>query len=147
MFNFELGEIMESNLKVSIIIPFQKENDYLIETIYHIDKLNYKNIEVMLLPDFDITQKFIDTNLKDISFEYQIIPTDAVSPAIKRDIGADKCTGEILAFIDDDAYPAKDWLNKALPHFNSKFKIRETPQERGPNSKFKITTISSYIYR
>jgi len=107
-------------LKVSIIIPFQKENDYLVETIYHIDKLNYKKIEVILLPDFDIESKFIKENLENIYFEYQIITTGPVSPAIKRDIGADKCIGEILAFIDDDAYPATDWLDELLVHFKDK---------------------------
>jgi cellulose synthase/poly-beta-1,6-N-acetylglucosamine synthase-like glycosyltransferase len=106
-----------NNLKVSIIIPFQKENDYLVETIQYINKLNYKNIEVILLPDLNIDNEFIKNNLKNIKFEYQVVTTEAVSPAIKRDIGADKCNGEILAFIDDDAYPSKDWLDKLLAHF------------------------------
>jgi GT2 family glycosyltransferase len=108
------------NFKVSIIIPFQKENDYLTETIYNIDKLNYKNIEVLLLPDFGIEDIFIVKYLSNINFEYKIVSTDAVSPAIKRDIGASKCTGNILAFIDDDAYPKSDWLDNLLVHFEDK---------------------------
>jgi len=53
------------------------------------------------------------------SYDYplRIIPTGAVSPAIKRDRGAEVSNGNYLAFIDDDAYPAPDWLTKVLPHF------------------------------
>jgi hypothetical protein len=36
------------------------------------------------------------------------------SPAVKRDAGGKEARGEILAFIDDDAYPRADWLDAAL---------------------------------
>jgi hypothetical protein len=39
------------------------------------------------------------------------------SPAEKRDAASDIAQGEILAFIDDDAFPARDWLNRALARF------------------------------
>ena len=47
----------------------------------------------------------------------RIIPTGPVSPAQKRDIAVGQAKGEILAFIDDDAYPAKDWLKNAMDNF------------------------------
>ncbi len=47
----------------------------------------------------------------------KIIPTGEVGPAQKRDIALSHTKGEILAFIDDDAYPRKDWLKNALLHF------------------------------
>ncbi len=46
-----------------------------------------------------------------------IIPTGPVGPPLKRDIGAKKAKGEIIAFIDDDAYPRKDWLINAVKNF------------------------------
>ena len=95
-------------------------------SVGYIDKLNYKNIEVILLPDFSVSKEFAENNFKDTNLECHIIPTGAVSPAIKRDMGAEKCSGDILAFIDDDAYPAKDWLDKVMPHFNSRFKIQHS---------------------
>jgi len=36
---------------------------------------------------------------------------------VKRNLGIRKAKGGILAFIDSDAYPARDWLSKALPLF------------------------------
>ncbi len=46
-----------------------------------------------------------------------IFPTGHVCPADKRDLALKYAKGEILAFIDDDAYPAKDWLKCAIEDF------------------------------
>jgi glycosyltransferase involved in cell wall biosynthesis len=43
-------------------------------------------------------------------------PTDT-SPAEKRDAAMQHVRGEICAFLDDDAYPARDWLDRALERF------------------------------
>jgi len=48
-----------------------------------------------------------------------IVPTAKVNPAEKRDIGLKYAKGDILAFIDDDAYPAKDWLKNAAINFKN----------------------------
>jgi len=55
---------------------------------------------------------------KDLApYEIKIIPTGSVKPAKKRDIALKYAKGEILAFIDDDAYPAPDWLKNAIKNF------------------------------
>jgi glycosyltransferase involved in cell wall biosynthesis len=41
------------------------------------------------------------------------------SPAEKRDAAMPHVRGEICAFLDDDAYPASDWIDKALARFES----------------------------
>jgi len=76
----------------SIIIPIRKTNKYLKETISKIKKQTYKSFELLIIDD-------------KIS--------GAVSPAIKRNIGAKKAIGQYLAFLDDDSYPDKDWLKNA----------------------------------
>lgn len=45
------------------------------------------------------------------------IPTGPIKPADKRDLALTHAKGEILAFLDDDAYPLKDWLKNALVNF------------------------------
>ena len=40
------------------------------------------------------------------------------SPAEKRDYAFPHATGDVLAYIDDDAYPAPDWLETAARHFD-----------------------------
>src|SRR3954453_10669787 len=39
------------------------------------------------------------------------------SPAEKRDLAFEHAQGSILAFLDDDAYPASDWLERAAARF------------------------------
>lgn len=97
-------------IKFSIIIPFKEPTPYLYKCLDHIKKQSYENYEVILLPDKK--EFFLYSKVK-------IIPTGQVGPAEKRDIGAQKASGEILAFIDDDAYPDKNWLKNTLPHFNN----------------------------
>ena len=48
----------------------------------------------------------------------RIIPTGPVVPSRKRDMAVNYANGEILAFIDDDAYPRRDWLKNAIGNFS-----------------------------
>jgi cellulose synthase/poly-beta-1,6-N-acetylglucosamine synthase-like glycosyltransferase len=97
-------------VKFSIIIPFKEKNAYLDECMHYFAKQNYKDFEVILLPD--ISQKF---NYKGVKFKS--IVTGEVKPARKRNIGIENAKGDLLFFIDDDAYPEKDVLKNALKHF------------------------------
>ncbi|OGD66824.1 hypothetical protein A3F08_00395 [Candidatus Berkelbacteria bacterium RIFCSPHIGHO2_12_FULL_36_9] len=97
-------------MKISIIIPVIKINDYVRESIPEILKLK-ENIEIIILPNKKTDEKFVKT---------KIIPTKNPSPSNKRNLGVKKATGEIIAFLDDDAYPKPDWLKFALIHFADK---------------------------
>ena len=98
-------------LKFSIVIPLKELNNYLEESIPHIFNLDYPKdkYEIIILPNDK--PKYIPKYLRDPRIK--IISTGKVSPAIKRDIGAKAATCKILAFIDDDSYPRKDWLKVA----------------------------------
>lgn len=101
---------MKKTPTFSVIIPVKAVNNYLRkETIPKILEQTYQNFEIVILPDKKSFQKFPKT---------RIIPTFSQSgPAQKRDIGAQKSRGKILAFLDDDAYPSKDWLESSLRYF------------------------------
>jgi len=96
-------------VRVSIIIPFQKDNPYIRECVTHCLALDYLDFELILLPD----ETFASTDAR-----VRVIPTGLVGPAEKRDRAIELSTGEILAFIDDDAYPRPDWLKNAVPFFS-----------------------------
>lgn len=96
-------------MKVSIIVPFKEDNPYVRECVEHCLAVDYLDFEILLLPDieFSLHHQLI-----------RIIPTGPIGPAEKRDLAIDFSTGEILAFIDDDAYPRPDWLKNAVPLFS-----------------------------
>jgi GT2 family glycosyltransferase len=106
-------------MKTSIIIPVRAVNSYIHESLQYIARLQEKNYEVIILPDTMPAHGIEGA---------RIIPTGAVGPAAKRDLGARHATGEILAFLDDDAYPQSDWLDKALVYF----KVPEIAAVGGP---------------
>jgi cellulose synthase/poly-beta-1,6-N-acetylglucosamine synthase-like glycosyltransferase len=53
----------------------------------------------------------------DCRFPLTALPTGKVRPAEKRNIGIAHAKGEIVAFIDDDAYPDSRWLENAVKYF------------------------------
>jgi len=101
---------------VSIIIPIKKINEYINESIRHISGLDYDDFEVLILPD-DGDLSEISLSQEGLTGKVKVIPIGSLGPAEKRDMGAKQARGEILAFLDDDAYPRKDWLRNGVRHF------------------------------
>lgn len=81
---------------VSIVIPCPKRTWMLEECLQAIENQTYRNFEVIVLDD----EK-----------------TGKVRPAEKRNLGIREAKGEIVAFIDDDAYPEAHWLENAVKYF------------------------------
>ncbi len=104
---------------VSVIIPLLKLSDTLIEeSLPAFDQQTLKHFEVIMLPN---ESSSIDKELLRKYKFLRIIPTKNITrPALKRDIGAENAKGDILAFIDDDAYPQNGWLKNAVHIFNKK---------------------------
>ena len=102
--------------KVSIVIPVKELNNYLrLETIPAILKQSYKHFEIIIVPDKASRERFSRT---------RIIPSwPKTGPADKRDLGVQRAKGEIIAFLDDDSYPDKNWLKNALRVFGKDKKI------------------------
>ena len=98
------------NSKVSIMIPCREINGYARESIEHCLALDYPDFEILVLSDSE--PGFDHPHVK-------VFPTGIIGPAEKRDLAANHANGEILAFIDDDAYPAVHWLKEAVKHFTN----------------------------
>lgn len=98
------------NPKISIIIPCKNISEYTRQCIEACLELEYSNYEILVLPDTEAKMSFSNT---------KVVCTGSVGPSKKRNIGASQATGELLAFIDDDAFPDKIWLRKAVKYFNN----------------------------
>lgn len=105
--------------KISVIIPVKEIGAYSIdEGLPGLNRLDYPYFEVLLLPN---TASPRDIKLQKKYPWLRIIPTDDITrPAQKRNIGARASKGDIIAFIDDDAYPSPKWLKKAASLFQEK---------------------------
>jgi GT2 family glycosyltransferase len=77
---------------------------------------SYKDIEIIIVKDRSERLRLPkDKRIRLITF-----PGITTSPAVKRDFALKKIKGDICAFIDDDAYPASDWIEKAVKCFRNK---------------------------
>lgn len=114
----DLFEELKSDKLVSIIIPLKKINDYIKEETKYLLEQTYKNFEVVILPD-SFSEEEIDLDIFGDK-RIKIIETGVIPPALKRAKGVENSNGEILAFLDDDTYPEKDWLKNSLRAMETK---------------------------
>lgn len=132
-------------IKVSIIIPAYVTSRRFFDDLYKFNNLEYQNYEILIISD------------KKISIPREILRARVIythkkttGPAEKRDIGLKYSKGEILAFIDDDAYPDSKWLVKSSKWFSNPDIVAVggpgiTPEEDDWLSQLGGHIISSYL--
>ncbi|WP_423792394.1 glycosyltransferase [Methanocaldococcus indicus] len=126
--------------KVSIIIPCKNINKYAKDCIRKCKELNYPDFEIIVLPDYINNEDIVDD--KDV----KIIPTGKASPGKKRNIGVENSSGNIVAFIDDDAYPIKDWLKNAVKYLKDPKVAAVGGPGITPPEDSDMQKVSGYIY-
>ncbi|MFA4942604.1 MAG: glycosyltransferase [Patescibacteria group bacterium] len=89
-------------IKFSFIIPVKAINDYIREAVPKILAISRDDYEIIIYPDQ------IDPSFS--AFKTRQIATGHVGPASKRSLAIKDALGEILVFIDDDAYPENNFL-------------------------------------
>ena len=120
MKNPKMVKKISYNPVVSIIIPFhwglKKENfaRFLSDFKYFLN-LDYENYEIILVSDVKAKLPFKSSKIKLLK-----VPHKTASPSEKRDYALKFAKGQICAFIDDDAYPHKNWIKNAVKHFKNK---------------------------
>lgn len=99
--------------KISIVIPLYVISNKFFEDLEKFRDLKYPDYEILVVCD-----QRVEINIP----KARLIVTGlrTTGPAEKRDIALAKAKGDILAFIDDDAYPDKNWLTNAVVHFKDK---------------------------
>lgn len=107
---------MDKGLTASVIIPSYNSANTIEYTINHLlnQSADDQLIEIIVIDSSDdektkdIISRFINSKVRMITSGIRIMP------AIQRNIGAHNAKGDILCFIDSDAYPADDWIEKIL---------------------------------
>jgi glycosyltransferase involved in cell wall biosynthesis len=104
--------------RISVVLCTYNGNRTIAETLRHLEKLDYSNFEVIVVDDGS-TDGCAD-QVKEHGFRLIRIHNSGLGSA--RNTGLQAATGEIVAYIDDDAYPDRDWLKYlALTFLNSDF--------------------------
>jgi len=93
---------MTTMIKCSFVIPVKEINDYVRGLIPRILLLEGNSFEIIIYPDSATDEVWEKTRQ---------ITTGSVGPAQKRNLAIRDAKGEILVFIDDDAFPKDDFLD------------------------------------
>lgn len=132
--------------KFSIIICLYIVNKRFFDDLKKYLALKYKNFEIILVTEKKM--KLVKSSLPpDLPIRIVVSPKEKISLGEKRDIGIRAAKGEIVAFIDDDAYPDPNWLTNALKVFESNKEITAVggPNITAPDDPF-WAKIGGYIY-
>ncbi|OLD02516.1 MAG: hypothetical protein AUJ07_08585 [Crenarchaeota archaeon 13_1_40CM_3_53_5] len=109
-----VGTVQESSSEeghpfISIVVACRAIDSYANQCIRECLQLDYSRFELLVLPDY------VETVSDD---RVRVLPTGPVKPSEKRNTGVSAAKGEVVAFIDGDAYPDKDWLKNSLKYFD-----------------------------
>jgi len=101
--------------RVSVVIACPSRSWMLDECLAAMGRQTHRDFEVIVLPDepcdIPVPEGLTPEQLV-------VLPTGKVRPAEKRNLGIEKATGPVVAFIDDDAYPDPRWLENAVKYFS-----------------------------
>ncbi len=93
--------------RISVIVCTYNGGRTLAECFRHLTKLDYPNYEVIVVDDGSTDHFQVDCAT---DFGFHLIRTPNAGLSCARNTGLRAATGEIVAYLDDDAYPDPDWL-------------------------------------
>lgn len=122
--------------KVSIVIPAHNEEKYIAETLAAVCALDYPDFEVIVVDNAssdktgEIARQFPAENIR-------VVREEKKGLLHARERGRVEARGEIIANIDADCRPSKDWLSVAVKHFEKQNVVAVSgPYDYHDGSKF-----------
>src|SRR5215831_2559916 len=96
------------HVRFSIVIPLHRDNPSFRRCLRGCLELDHPDLEVVVVSDRPV----------DLPEDPRVVAVVSgregdSSPAEKRDLALAHATGDAIAYLDDDAYPAADWLRVA----------------------------------
>ena len=116
----------EREVTVSVVIACPDRSWMLEQCLEAIKSQTHKPLEVIVLPDSE---------------------TGKVRPAEKRNIGIERAKGDVVAFIDDDAYPEPHWIENAIKYFSEDSIAAVGGPGVTPNSDSYLARVGGKVYQ
>ena len=93
--------------RISVVVCTHNGHRTLAECLDHLQKLEYPTYEVIIVDDGSSVDGVGDIVSR---HDVRLISVENGGLSAARNIGMEAATGEIVAYIDDDAYPDPHWL-------------------------------------
>jgi GT2 family glycosyltransferase len=111
--------------RISVVVCSCNGSRTIGETLTALDNLDYPDYEIIVVDDGSTDQTSVITGRHDV----RLIRTENKGLSVARNLGMNAATGEIVAYLDDDAYPDSHWLT----YLASAFMRTEHAAIGGPN--------------
>jgi glycosyltransferase involved in cell wall biosynthesis len=98
-------------IKYTFVIPVKEINEYIRQSIPKVLGIGRNDFEILIYPDESTEEVWPKTRQ---------ISSGRIGPAAKRNLALRDAKGDILIFIDDDAFPAKNFLDILEKDFSQK---------------------------
>jgi GT2 family glycosyltransferase len=92
--------------RISVIVCTHNGSGTILACLRGVQRLNYPAMEVIIVDDGSTD----DTANIARQFPFDVISISHLGLSTARNVGLQHATGEIVAYIDDDAWPDPDWL-------------------------------------
>jgi len=105
---------MTNKPHVSVLIPTYKRAHLIGHVLEALQKQSYSNFEVLVVlkPSGDGTEEVLERFEKTLNIRVMLQEEGYVTDALNLGLG--QAQGTVVAFLDDDAIPQKDWLQNHL---------------------------------
>lgn len=109
---------MTTRPSASIVIPTYNRWDYIGTCLDHVRRQTVQALEVVVVDAStgDETQKTV-SGYPEVT--YIRSPHGPGTTASSRALGLSRTTGDVVVYLDDDAYPAPDWLEQLLIRYDA----------------------------
>ncbi|MBK8982157.1 MAG: glycosyltransferase family 2 protein [Ignavibacteria bacterium] len=105
------SQLVNSNPKVSVIIPTLNRYKYLKDVLEDLEKQDHKNFEVIIADQTDNPDKEF---YKKFNLVIRVIYQKEKGQWLARNEAAGMCTGDYFLLFDDDSRIEKDWITEHL---------------------------------
>jgi glycosyltransferase involved in cell wall biosynthesis len=105
-------------MHVSVIVITRNHSSYLVEALTALSKQDYPDFEIVVVDSSEGEEREKSAQLAE-QFKAIYVYEPRRGQSLARNSGLPFCTGEIIAFTDDDCLPEKDWLSLLIKNYSS----------------------------
>lgn len=113
------SDLIQKNLKVSVIIPTLNRYEYLRDVLKDLEQQDYPNFEVVVV---DQSEPYQPEFYRDFNLDIHLIRQEAKALWLARNTAIKAAKGSLIALSEDDVRIQPDWLRshlKALDFFDT----------------------------
>ena len=124
--------------KINVVIPSIQLSEELAYCLQKLNNQTYKNFFVTIVLDFKNKKR-----LPKLKYKLNILLSGKKNMSYKRNFAVKKFQSDLIAFLDSDAYPDKDWLKITNKFFTKKTNLNTI--SGGPSIPFPKQSYSEML--